>query len=73
MFHEIVITGTITVHLLLSLITVGDTVKRGHTSWSWFLCVLVLGVVGAIIYLLVRNCTKLPKEEQQDPFEQITS
>lgn len=43
-----------------------DAHKRGQNRSIWFILSLIFGILTVVVYLLVRNDQKLPKEERSD-------
>ena len=43
-----------------------DAHKRGQNRSIWFILSLIFGILTVVVYLLVRNDQKLPKEERSN-------
>jgi hypothetical protein len=48
----------------LAVVTSKDAHSRGHNRLYWFGSVLIFGLLGIIIYLLIRNDSRLPESER---------
>ena len=49
-----------------------DCRYRGHDQVKWGIAVLILGIFTVVLYLLVRNDTKIPKSEREEPIDSET-
>jgi len=65
-FGSILVIGLL-LQLLLAYLTAEDARSRGHSSMAWFVCVLLIGVVGVLIYILIRRDTRLADAERPEP------
>ncbi|MGQ3328615.1 hypothetical protein [Halorubrum sp. FL23] len=53
-------------HFVLAYFTAKDAQSRGHDRLFWFIAVLILGVMSILIYLLIRNDSRIPEAERPE-------
>ena len=66
MASEMIFITGLAASFLLALIVGRDAAKRNHAPILWFLLVWITGLVGALIYLVVRN-PKYKRTPSPDP------